>query len=53
VRVLDVFVTHYNEHGPDLALSLVPLKPQRASVALSLPAGSKSQATVIVNRRIF
>ena len=34
-RVLDVFVTHYNEHRPHRALSLVSPEPRRASVALS------------------
>ena len=32
-RVLDLFVTHYNEHRPHRALSLVPPEPRRASVA--------------------
>ena len=31
--VLDVFVTHYNEHRPHRALSLASPKPRRASVA--------------------
>ena len=34
-RVLDAFVTHYNEHRPHRALSLVPPEPTRASVACS------------------
>jgi transposase InsO family protein len=34
-RVLDVFVTHYNEHRPHRALSVVPPEPRRASVAFS------------------
>ena len=36
-RVLDVFVTHYNEHRPHRALSLAPPQPRRSSVA-SRPA---------------
>jgi putative transposase len=32
-RVLNVFVTHYNEHRPHRALSLASPKPRRASVA--------------------
>ena len=32
-RILEVFVTHYNEHRPHRALSLVPPEPRRASVA--------------------
>jgi transposase InsO family protein len=36
-RVLNVFVTHYNEHRPHRALSLVPPEPRRSSVAS--PAG--------------
>ena len=32
-RVLEVFVTHYNEHRPHRALALVPPEPRRASVA--------------------
>jgi putative transposase len=32
-RILDVFVTHYNEHRPHRALSLASPKPRRASVA--------------------
>jgi len=34
-RVLDVFVTHYNQHRPHRALSLVPPVPRRSSVALA------------------
>ena len=32
-RVLDVFVTHYNEHRPHRALSLAPPEPRRSPVA--------------------
>jgi putative transposase len=32
-RVLEVFVTHYNEHRPHRALSLAPPEPRRSSVA--------------------
>ena len=32
-RALDVFVTHYNEHRPHRALSLVPPEPRRSSAA--------------------
>ena len=32
-RVLDVFVTHYNEHRPHRALSLAPPEPRRSWVA--------------------
>ena len=32
-RVLEVFVTHYNEHRPHRALSLTPPEPRRSSVA--------------------
>ena len=32
-RVLEVFVTHYNEHRPHRALSLAPPQPRRSSVA--------------------
>jgi transposase InsO family protein len=31
-RVLEVFVTHYNEHRPHRALSLAPPEPRRSSV---------------------
>ena len=31
--VLEVFVTHYNEHRPHRGLSLVPPEPRRSSVA--------------------
>lgn len=31
-RVLDVLVTHYNEHRPHRSLSLVPPEPRRSSV---------------------
>jgi putative transposase len=31
-RVLDVFVTHYNEHRPHRALSLTPPEPRRSLV---------------------
>ena len=34
-RILEVFVTHYNEHRPHRALSLVPPEPRRASVVCS------------------
>jgi transposase InsO family protein len=34
-RVLDVFVTHYNEHRRHRALSLVPPEPRRSSVPFS------------------
>jgi transposase InsO family protein len=34
-RVLEVFVTHYNEHRPHRALSLVPPEPTLSSVACS------------------
>jgi putative transposase len=32
-RVLEKFVTHYNEHRPHRALSLAPPEPRRSSVA--------------------
>ena len=32
-RVLEVFVTHYNEHRPHRALSLAPPEPRPSSVA--------------------
>jgi transposase InsO family protein len=32
-RVLEVFVTHYNEHRPHRALCLAPPEPRRSSVA--------------------
>ena len=34
-QILEVFVTHYNEHRPHRALSLVPPEPRRASVVRS------------------
>ena len=34
-RVLDVFMTHYNDHRPHRALSLLPPEPRRAPAALS------------------
>ena len=34
-RILEMFVTHYNEHRPHRALSLVPPEPTRSSVACS------------------
>jgi hypothetical protein len=43
-RVLDVFVTHYNEHRPHRGLSLVPPEPGRLSVA-------SAAAEVRVHRR--
>ena len=35
-RVLHVFVTHYNEHRPHRALSLLPPEPRHGPVALPL-----------------
>jgi putative transposase len=42
-RVLEVFVTHYNEHRPHRALSLAPPEPRRSWVA--------SAAEIRVHRR--
>ena len=43
-RVLEVFVTHYNEHRPHRALSLAPPEPRRSWVAAAA-------AVVRVHRR--
>jgi transposase InsO family protein len=43
-HVLEVFVTHYNEHRPHRALSLAPPEPRRSSVA-------SAAAEVRVHRR--